>query len=291
MLESAIRHEKFFLWGDLMIKSVLNKNAFNISIVVLLAISIVFSMVIYGKLNQAGNENRELRARMEKYQAILENVLDENKTTAASLKDSVTRLNDEVAGYFADVRINEEETPLAGIEEKTAGTDEAVSPRPKPEVKPESKPGPIPEPGTEPTAGTVPEPVAEPTETAAVKAGDTVVVTVSAPEVTDMYGYQFNLNFDQDLLNYTGSLKSDIPDLSTIFGKKLDGYVLVGSTMIGDRKGISEKNVVVCEILLTALGDCSLDGITINGVNIVRSDMDYVEGVKGWNCSAMVRKA
>jgi len=124
---------------------------------------------------------------------------------------------------------------------------------------------------------------------ATVKAGDEVVVKINAGQVSDMYGYQFNLLYDKDAFKYNGGLTSSISDISTIFAKELDQYLRVGSTKIGDVEGFSGTRPDICEITLIAKRDGDLSLITINGVNIVKSDLSYVEGVTDWTNSSRVK--
>jgi len=122
-----------------------------------------------------------------------------------------------------------------------------------------------------------------------VSAGQSIVVTVTAASLEDMYGYQFNLNFDHDQLELTRTV-ARVPDMM-IFSRTLSDHELVGSTMVGERDGISGRNIAVSEIIFVALQDLNLSefDVSITSVNIVRSDMEYIEDIEGWTLSKSVQ--
>jgi len=114
-----------------------------------------------------------------------------------------------------------------------------------------------------------------------VTEGDVLKVRVSADEVTDLYGYQFRLQYDDSLFTVDG-VQSLVTDIPTIFKKNFDGYVLVGATMTGEIPGYSASDTQLCELELTAntIGDIS--NLKLSKVNIVTSKLDYTEDVDGW---------
>jgi hypothetical protein len=122
-----------------------------------------------------------------------------------------------------------------------------------------------------------------------ISAGDTVVVSVFADEMTDVYGYQFDIGYDKESLEYGKHLYSDIDEIITIFATDKEQCLLVGATMIGDVKGYSGQDVLVCRVEFTALADCDPDYITLSGVNIVTDDLRYLETVDGWTTNITVR--
>ncbi|MBC8545448.1 hypothetical protein H8711_00660 [Clostridiaceae bacterium NSJ-31] len=124
----------------------------------------------------------------------------------------------------------------------------------------------------------------------AVVAGQKVAVTVAAPSVEDLYGYQFRLNFDESKFEYKEELTSEIDEISSIFAKPFDGYQLVGATMIGETPGFSGKKVDICKMVFEAKVDTPLSEATfsISDVNIVKSNLDYEENVDGWQMETAV---
>ena len=128
-----------------------------------------------------------------------------------------------------------------------------------------------------------------------VSTGDTVVVSVIADQVDDLYGYQFDLGFDGDFIKYAGRLTSDLADIETIFAKDQGWYVLVGATMIGDAPGHSGRQVALCQVEFTALQDFELnsdfssDHAALSAVNVATSARQYDENVDGWTLSLAVR--
>jgi len=130
-------------------------------------------------------------------------------------------------------------------------------------------------------AGPAPDPT--------VLAGQGIVVTVAADSLEDVYGYQFQMNYDESELEYAGGLASKIEGITTIFAKPFEGYQLVGATMVGDRAGFSGEGHAVCEMAFTAKRDGALSGfaaaLSISDINVVTSDLEYKEGVEGWSVS------
>ncbi len=124
----------------------------------------------------------------------------------------------------------------------------------------------------------------------AVVAGQKVAVTVAAPSVEDLYGYQFRLNFNESKFEYKEELTSEIDEISSIFAKPFDGYQLVGATMIGETPGFSGKKVDICKMVFEAKEDTQLSEATfsISDVNIVKSNLDYEENVDGWQMETAV---
>ncbi|MDR0381609.1 MAG: cohesin domain-containing protein [Oscillospiraceae bacterium] len=122
-------------------------------------------------------------------------------------------------------------------------------------------------------------------ETATVRAGETVTLTVTADRVSDLYGCQFRLRYDGGAFRYEGGLVSLTPGLDTIFGKELDDGLLVGATMVGRKEGAALEDAPVCRVTLTALRDAAAD-VSIDEVHIVGSDLTYAENVAGWTVTA-----
>ena len=127
-----------------------------------------------------------------------------------------------------------------------------------------------------------------------VLAGDVVVVQVYADSMDDVYGYQFDLNYDRDYLEYRKGLYSDINTIHTIFATDKERCLLVGATMIGNTGGFIGREVPVCRIEFISLTgfnlnpDLSSEHITISGVNVVTGDLEYVEDVEGWAVHVIV---
>ena len=128
-----------------------------------------------------------------------------------------------------------------------------------------------------------------------ISAGDTVVVNVFADEMYDVYGYQFDIHFDKDFIEYRKRLFSDIDQITTIFATDKEWYLLVGATMIGNAKGYSGQAVPVCRVEFVALTDFELntdlssDHIALSGVNVVTGDLQYLENIEGWTTTMTVR--
>lgn len=122
-----------------------------------------------------------------------------------------------------------------------------------------------------------------------LKEGQSIAVTVMADSFENLCGYQFQLNYVKDELEYEGTVTSKIDDIQTIFSKPMDGYELVGATMVGESDGVSGKNKAMCEIIFTAKKEIVLDelDITISDVNIVQSDMNYLEDIQGWSLNTI----
>lgn len=120
-----------------------------------------------------------------------------------------------------------------------------------------------------------------------VAAEQNIIVTVKAESIEDLYGYQFNLNYDSEELEYAGTITSKVDDIQTIFSKPKDGFELVGATMVGDKEGVSGTNMVLCEMIFTAKKDGVISDFacSLSDVSIVKPDMEYLEDVEGWTCS------
>lgn len=121
-----------------------------------------------------------------------------------------------------------------------------------------------------------------------IKAGNEIIVTIRADTISDMYGYQFNLNFDNSKVSYKSGPKSSISEISTIFKKDFPDYLLIGATMIGDKPGYSGNDVDVCTLVFTANEDVDPSSFVISGVNTVDSAQKYVQNISGWSCEAKV---
>ena len=139
----------------------------------------------------------------------------------------------------------------------------------------------------------VPDPVHAPDlapapASAHATAGDAITINITSGQISDMYGYQFDLLYDNNVLEYTGVLASSISEISTIFAKEFDGYLRIGATKTGDADGFTSNRAAVCEVTLTAKKDCDLSEISISSVNVVQSDLTYMEGVADWTHSAKV---
>jgi hypothetical protein len=129
-----------------------------------------------------------------------------------------------------------------------------------------------------------------------VSAGDVVVVNVHANMMDDVYGYQFNMNYFTDYLEYNGHIYSDIEELVTIFATEKEQNLLIGATMIGDAKGYSGQEVPVCHLEFIALSDIEMEPdfdimkyITLSRVNVVKDDLQYFENVTGWTATISVQ--
>lgn len=116
-----------------------------------------------------------------------------------------------------------------------------------------------------------------------IKAGQDFTVAVKANEVSNLYGYQFNLNYDNSKAAYKGNLKSAVSEISTIFKKDMNDHLLVGATMIGNTPGYSGQNETICTMVFTAIDDFDLSIFTISNVNIVDADQNYIENNDGWS--------
>jgi cell division protein FtsB len=129
----------------------------------------------------------------------------------------------------------------------------------------------------------------EPAKTAATaQAGQAIAVTVYAPEIKDMYGYELKVYFDSEEMKYSGGLQSGITSITTIFSKEFEHYVLIGATMVGKKEGYTTEaaKTEICSLTFTALKDCDLSELSIGGVNIVGSGLEYVENIENWEITA-----
>jgi len=128
-----------------------------------------------------------------------------------------------------------------------------------------------------------------------VSLGDIIVVNVTADELDNVYGYQFDVYFNRDYLEYNKRLYSDIDDIITIFATDKEKYLIVGATMIGDAEGYSGRDVPVCRVEFTALNDFvvsedfSSELFGISRVSVVTEDLQYLENVEGWTASLAVQ--
>jgi hypothetical protein len=123
----------------------------------------------------------------------------------------------------------------------------------------------------------------------AIESGQDFIITVHAKEVNNLYGYQFNLYYDNEKVTYKGELKSSIEAIGMIFEKDKEEHLLVGATMIGDVPGFSGKNVEVCSMEFTANIDIDSSMFTIGRVNTVDADQNYLEDVSGWSIKVDVK--
>lgn len=139
--------------------------------------------------------------------------------------------------------------------------------------------------GAKPVTTTIPDSSlpGNPAPSAKVKKGQEITVTIHAGAVTDMYGYQFNLNYDKNKVSYKSGLKSSINGISTIFKKDNPDNLLIGATMIGNKPGYSGKNVDVCTLIFTVKADIDPSTFSISQVNTVDSAQKYVENISGWS--------
>ena len=131
--------------------------------------------------------------------------------------------------------------------------------------------------------------------TKTVSAGDIVALNVFADEMDNVYGYQFEINFDRDIIDYRKRFYSDIDEIITIFATDKEWCLLVGATMIGDAQGYTGQEVPVCRVEFVALtdfelnADLSSDHIALSSVNVVTGDLKYLENVEGWTASMIVQ--
>lgn len=122
-----------------------------------------------------------------------------------------------------------------------------------------------------------------------IKADHDFIVTVKANTVFNMYGYQFNLDYNKSKATYKSDLKSSINGISTIFKKDMSGSLLIGATMIGDKPGYSANDVNICTMTFTAVTDFDLSTLKISGVSTVDSTEKYVENIGGWSIEAKAK--
>ena len=121
--------------------------------------------------------------------------------------------------------------------------------------------------------------------------GDIVVINIIADEMDDVYGYQFEIDYDREYLEYNKHLYSDIDEILTIFATDREQYLLVGATMIGDVNGYDGQAVPVCRMEFLVLADFEFNTdlfsnyISLSNVNVVTSDLQYMENIDGWTAS------
>lgn len=119
--------------------------------------------------------------------------------------------------------------------------------------------------------------------TKSIKAGDDFTITVKANEVSNLYGYQFNLNYDNTKAAFKDSLSSSVDGINTIFKKDMSDYLLIGATMIGSKPGYSGQDVTICTMVFTAVEDLDPSTFTIDGVSTVDADQKFIENIGGWS--------
>ncbi|MDR0670902.1 MAG: cohesin domain-containing protein [Oscillospiraceae bacterium] len=259
---------------------------------------LVFSILTYAALRQAQEETLRLRGELDGLYAGIAGVSEESGLSAAALERSLAALRERIDAYLARPDGSAAETPAA--------TDISVPPPAEaPAAGPAAgraggKTGPsesVDLDGTDiPLAAAEPDPAAEngaggpendaPETPAMVQAGDKVVLTVAAEQEPDLYGYQFQLHYDDTSFRYDGGLESLTPGLDTIFGKEFDGYLLVGATMVGQKKGAALEDAPVCRVTLTALRDTTWESVAVDAVHVVGSDLKYTENVRGWTVTS-----
>lgn len=129
----------------------------------------------------------------------------------------------------------------------------------------------------------------------AISAGDTILISVYANEMEDVYGYQFNMSYFVDYLEYSGRIYSDIDEILTIFATNKGQHLLIGATMIGAAKGYSGQEIPVCHLEFTAMSDFELEPeydvmkyIALSQVNVVRDDLEYLENITGWTANITI---
>lgn len=269
------------------------KKLVIVVILFMLLASLIMNAAILGKFGTLLENNSALNLQIEQLRtAALESVGadDEKLRSLAEKIDSLSRqietlsfdsLPQEEPVPLAELS-GDDDTPLSGSEKggvnltstvkKPVSTDShvevSVSPEPVLALAPPMQPSPSPSPSAQPQ----------------IKAGQQIVVKVTAAEIADLYGYQFELSFDMTLFSYSGSVQSGIAEISTIFGKKLEDHLLIGATMTGDRQGVSGGETEVCVVTLTALKDCEIPEATIKAVCVVQGNMEYIENIGGWSC-------
>ncbi|MDR1158692.1 MAG: hypothetical protein LBK75_10405 [Oscillospiraceae bacterium] len=253
---------------------------------------LVFSILTYTALRQAQEETLRLRAELDGLYTRLAGVSAENGLSAAGLEQDLAALREQLDGYLARPAGSMAETPAeSGLPapqpagpavgrsgggtgpSKGVGVDEADVPLADMEADMVSD-------------AAVDTPEADAPAAAQVRAGDKVVLTVAAEHASDLYGYQFRLHYDDASFRYDGDLESLTPELHTIFGKEFDGYLLVGATMVGQKKGAALEDAPVCRVMLTALRDTTSESIAVDAVHVVGSDLTYTENVPGWTVTA-----
>ena len=116
-----------------------------------------------------------------------------------------------------------------------------------------------------------------------ISAGDTVTVQIFSSELTDLYGYQFSLYYDDNVFKFVES-RSSIKPIGLIFQRQFPGYLLVGATMIGSVPGYTsdEPENLVCEIVFRALRNTAPPRFELREVNVIDSRMNYTEGLTDW---------
>ena len=111
--------------------------------------------------------------------------------------------------------------------------------------------------------------------------GDKMTVRINAPQVDDLYGYQFRLEYDNTRFSVS-DLTSLIDEIPMIFKKDFNGYILIGATMIGASPGYSASDIQICELNLTALtDDGKLPEINISKIRVVSSELESMD-ITGW---------
>ncbi|WP_245946715.1 S-layer homology domain-containing protein [Paenibacillus cellulosilyticus] len=117
--------------------------------------------------------------------------------------------------------------------------------------------------------------------------GQQVSVTVIGTNLTDVYGYELQLTFDNKLLSYVKTVSAisgfSIPPKDTTGGK-----LLFAHTKIGDTDGLS-GTVELATITFIASSDSSGNAnITLNNVKLVTSDRKTEEAAPEVNVSIPV---
>ncbi|MDR0570838.1 MAG: cohesin domain-containing protein [Clostridiales Family XIII bacterium] len=255
----------------------------SVSAGVLLLASWAFSLVLLAEINGLKSGSGVMESRMEDISRAYEEGRDaraaaEKDAYAATARAEKLALDMEalkagMAAMAEEIAALRQSPPAT---RKSAGADAVTIAETEPTALAASPDG----------AGETAEPVEapEPIGTGALKAGDPLRLTVTAAELKNVYGYQFELRYDKSKFKYEGGLKSLLPDLSVIFARETDAYVLVGCTATGEGVGASGADKEICQISFTALADGVAPGdISLTGVNTVGADTKYTEGVGGWS--------
>ena len=309
---------------EFQIKELLKKNIVPLCAAVISAVIFIFSVINHGQvgglqslpgqieanhaavLGGIANHDANATGRFDSLGTELTAIKDDNKTMLTQLDTYLSSALEELLAIRSDLNtpsdslsnytvvLNSISDSISGLSKKM---DDFNSKLDKISVKLDTLSNKMDDLSVPVSIPATPVPLGTAVSTAAVtegfaKAGDTVVIRVYAPDVKDMYGYQFSLYYDKAELTYTEKKVSKIDGLDMIFARGFNDYVLVGCTKIGSVPGYSGSNVDVCEVQFTAVKDCELSDLvfSIKEVNIVDSAMNYDEGIENWSCTAAVGK-
>ena len=259
-----------------------------IIVLVIVILSIYSSFSSKAKINELIETVQSLQIAVETDNTPLRDVVggvvsDEPMRSITSIQNKLDELEDKIdkIGSFESVKTALDELIRVVISLQSKIEDMYAKVMSMEKVAPASSPSP-----PQSQSAEVNTPISE--VSVPTQSNKTISVKVTAPQVEDMYGYEFKIYFNSENVEYTGNLKSSISTIGTIFDKDFDSYILVGATMIGDVKGYSGDKSEICTLSFAGSQEIDVSEFRIEAVSIVKSDLEYVKNITDWSLSATV---